>query len=359
MHLGVNARTFCVDQPDGATQASMQIASALAADPDVDVRYFGSARMPDRFRRRGTTTGFPVRSQAYGVLWERSVLPLLARRADLDVLLCPTANAPPFASDRYSVVTYVHDVNAQKNMAGRAQSWYRRATVPRTVAISDALVTVSEFSKREIVDQFDVEPADVSVVYNGLDEVYHEDSPGRPVDVPDRYVLYVGAMNPRKNVDGLVRAFTEFRRRAPESYDLVLVGPANKRIYRSLDLPDDDHVHAPGFLAIEELKYVYRNADLFCFPSLYEGFGLPPLEAMACGTPVVAANATSLPELLGDAAELVDPRDTDAIVEGMLAVVTDEAYRRRLVDRGRDRAGEFTWRRAAAELKEVIDGVVE
>ncbi len=359
MNLGVNARTFCVDHPDGETQASMDVAAHVAEDPEFDVEYFGSARMPASFLEDASTTGFPIRSQIYGVLWERTVLPLLARRADIDVLLCPTANAPITRPDRYEVVTYVHDVNAHRGMSGRLQRWYRKTTVPRTVAISDRIVTVSEFSKREIVDRFDIDPDEVSVVYNGINEIYRDESPGTPVDVPDRYVLYVGAMNPRKNVGGLVEAFHEFRRQADQDYDLVLVGPGNKLIYESFDLPTDDDVHTPGFLSRQELKYVYQHAELFCFPSLYEGFGLPPMEALACGTPVVASNVASLPELLGDAAELVDPTDTAAIVDGMLAVTGDEAYRSKLVERGRDRAATFSWPRAARDLKRVLRDVVE
>ncbi len=358
MRVGVNARTFSDAQPDGETQASMHVASTLATDPAVDVEYFGSTEMPERFRRAGRTTAYPVGSQVYGVVWERTVLPVLARRADLDVLLCPTANAPLTASDRYDVVTYVHDVNAQKGMAGRLQRWYRQATVPRTVSVSDRIVTVSEFSRREILAEFDVDPSAVSVVYNGIDEIFHRSSPGTPVDVPDRYVLYVGAMNPRKNVGGLLDAFAEFRRRAGEEYDLVVVGPENKFIYESFDVPDEEYVHTPGFLSRRELKYVYRQADLFCFPSLYEGFGLPPMEALACGTPVVASDVAALPELLGDAAELVDPTDPGAIAAGMVTVLTDDAYRSTLVDRGLDRAGEFTWDRAAANLKRILRDVV-
>lgn len=359
MHLGVNARTFCVKQPGGATQASMHIASTLAADPEVDVRYFGSSRMPARFHTSATTTGYPIRSQAYGIIWERTILPVLASRTDIDVLLCPTANAPLWSGGDFATVSYIHDINAEKNMAGRRQRQYRKMTVPRTIDVSDKLLTVSEFSKREIVAHFDITADDVSVIYNGLDDIYHQDSPGTPIDVPERYVLYVGAMNPRKNVNGLMTAFSEFRRRVSDEYDLVLVGPDNKSIYRSLDIPPDDHVHSLGYLPRDQLKYVYQTADVFCFPSLYEGFGLPPLEAMACGTPVVASNTTSLPELLGDDAELVDPHDTTAIVDGLLAVTEDEAYRTELIEGGRRRAREFTWQRAACELKATLQSLVE
>lgn len=358
MHLGVNARTFCIDQPDGATQASMKLASTLAADSGIEVTYFGSNRLPAAFRTNARTTGYPIRSQIYGVCWERTVLPFLARSANIDVLLCPTANAPFFESGDFAIATFIHDVNAQKDMAGRLQRLYRKVTVPRTVSVSDVLLTVSEFSKTEICQQFDVDPEEVSVVYNGIDDVFHDDSPGDPVDLPDRYVLYVGAMNPRKNVDGLVTAFAEFNQRVAEEYHLVLVGPKNKLIYESLDVPADDNVHTPGFLSIEELKYAYRNAALFCFPSFYEGFGLPPLEAMACGTPVVASETTALPEILGDAAELVDPRRTEAIVNGMLAVTEDSEYRSALIERGRARASEFTWHRAADDLKAVLESAV-
>jgi len=230
--------------------------------------------------------------------------------------------------------------------------------VPRTAAVADALVTVSEFSKGEIVRLLGVDADKVHVAYNAIDDVFHEPGDGEPFDLPDSYVLYVGAMNPRKNVERLVEAFRRIEG-APETPDkLVLIGPERKAIFKALKIEDSPSVVTPGFVTREELKYAYTHAELFAFPSLYEGFGLPPLEAMTCGTPVVAGDSGALPEMLGDAAEFVDPMDVEDIADGMRRILKDGTASERLVQRGQKRAADYSWERTADSVQYVIDTCV-
>lgn len=355
MKVGVNARTFCVEEPDGAVQSARQLTLHLSKKSDIELVLYGSNHLASLFPAETVvhTSGFVLNSPFYGVLWERTILPVLARSDGLDVLLCPNGNAP-FVPVGCPIVTYVHDVNARKGMSSNIHRIYRQAAVPLSVRNSERIITVSEFSKKEIVEQLSVKEADVSVVYNGVDEFYLQEGGSEPMDLPEQYVLYVGAMNPRKNVERLVRAFRMIEDDVP--HDLVLIGPQNKSEYQNMDIVLSSRVITPGFVPKEQLKYAYENADVFVYPSCYEGFGLPPLEAMACGTPVVASTSASLPEILGNLATLVDPLDTEAIAKA----IHESANRRSTVEercRLREHAADFTWERASEELWEVLSDV--
>ncbi|AWB27135.1 glycosyltransferase family 4 protein [Halococcoides cellulosivorans] len=316
MRIGVNARTFSVDEPGGSVQSMRKITRELIQRDDVSVVLYGNSCLSGEFPNATQvhSGGFFSNSPFFGVLWERTVLPMLVDADEIDVLLCPNGNAPPVGVG-VPIVTYVHDVNALKGMSSWVHQIYRRTMVPLGVRNSEAIVTVSEFSKGEIVDHLPVDPEDVHVVYNGVDEFFLQDGGSEPMDLPDDYFLYVGAMNPRKNVRRLVDAYTQIHDEIDQK--LVLIGPRNKSMFKTMDVEASENIITPGFVPRPQLKYAYENADAFLFPSLYEGFGLPPLEAMACGTPVIAANSSSLPEILDGHATFVDPYCTEDIEDAL------------------------------------------
>jgi len=353
MRIGINARTLSAENPGGAVQTVISLIEELATR-DVELVLFGHASMrrlvPDL---SVVDAGFVHRSQPYGVIWERTLLPSLARRHDVDVLFCPNGNGPLHRTS-FPVVMQIHDVNALKGYSSGIHQAYRRLAVPRGAKVADAIITVSEFSKQEILTHLGVDPRKVHVAYNGVDEFFLGPEEGTPVELPEPYILYVGAMNPRKNVGGLVEAFHLLKETTDLPQKLVLVGPENDLIFKRVEIHDLSDVVTPGYVTREELKYAYTHADLFAFPSLYEGFGLPPLEAMACGTPVVAGDATSLPEVLGDAAEFVDPENVSAVAGGMEKVIGDQEYAEELVRRGSEKAAEYTWERATDKVLEAI-----
>jgi len=355
MRVGVNARTFNVNEPDGAVQSARKLTRALGNRDDVELVLYGDAELATQFEcaESVNSTGFLSNSPFFGVVWERTVLPLVTNTADLDILLCPNGNSPPID---IPVITYIHDVNAQKKMSSGTHELYRRLLVPLGAKNSDAIVTVSEFSKREIQGHLPNSIPDIHVVYNGIDKVYRREGTGDKLDLPEKYLLYVGAMNPRKNVERLVKAFDSIRETIPHS--LVLIGPENKSMYKEMDISSlSDDLLLPGFVTEQELKYAYTNADGFVYPPLYEGFGLPPLEAMACGTPVVSSNRSSLPEILNGYAQLVDPTEVDAIADAILDVATMHTSSERRAEL-KNHARRFSWERAADELVDVMTNVV-
>jgi len=353
MRLGINARTLTDPEPGGAVQTVIRLIEEFATR-DVELILFGHSSIASHFPDLPVVDGGCLHeSQPFGVIWERTVLPFLARTYDVDVLFCPNGNAPLHRTS-YPVVMQIHDVNALKGYSSRIHQTYRRLAVPRGARVADAVLTVSEFSKREIVSHIGIDPAKIHVAYNGIDEEFHAPGDGTRFEIPDSCILYVGAMNPRKNVGGLVRAFHQLKQSTDIPHKLVLVGPENELIFQEVDIDDTTDVLTPGYLTQDELKYAYTHADLFAYPSLYEGFGLPPLEAMACGTPVVAGDAASLPEVLGDAAEFVDPHDVDAIADGMARVLDDEERAAELVRRGHQKAAEYTWEGTADDVLNVL-----
>jgi len=358
MKIGINARTLSASEPGGAVQTVIRLTEELSTR-DVELVLFGHPSIASKFPDIPVVSRWCVHdSQPYGVVWERTVLPVLARRHDIDVLFCPNGNGPLHRTS-FPVVMQIHDVNALKGYSSRIHQMYRRLAVPRGARVADAVLTVSEFSKREIVSHTGVDPAKVHVAYNGIDEEFRSPDAGTPFDLPDSYVLYVGAMNPRKNVGGLVRAFHRLKETTDLPHKLVLVGPENDLIFKNVEIDNTADIVTPGYLTRGQLKYAYTHADLFAYPSLYEGFGLPPLEAMACGIPVVAGDAASLPEVLGDAVEFVDPHDVGAIADGMSRVLRDDEYADELVRRGRERTAAYIWERTADDVLAVVRSCVD
>lgn len=230
--------------------------------------------------------------------------------------------------------------------------------IPRTLHNVDAIVTVSEASKRDILRYYPVVEDKVHVIHNGISPSFHprtidEVAAARAkYDLPERYILSVGALQQRKNLATLFRAYQHMLQRGT-AHHLVIVGKAAWKTddtFAALhDLGLEEHVSFTGYVADEDLPAIYTGADVFAFPSLYEGFGLPPLEAMACGTPVVVSKQSSLPEVVGDAGLLVDPCDAVGFTNAIEAVLTDSTLSSMLSDLGLKRASRFSWERAAVD----------
>ncbi|MFN3650200.1 MAG: glycosyltransferase family 4 protein [Armatimonadota bacterium] len=289
-------------------------------------------------------------------LWRRRV-----SLAHVQYLVPPVTHCP--------VVTTIHDIAFRRfpELFPLKHRLLLNALIPRSARHAAAVITGSEATRRDLLELYDLPPEQVFVTPYGVDPVY---SPGdreaaraavrRRLRIPVPYILAVGVLQPRKNLPRLVRAYNRIARHIP--HRLVLAGKegwAPDELREAVDEapPGKDPIFA-GYVADADLPDLYRGADLFAYPSLYEGFGLPPLEAMACGTPVLTSNTSSLPEVVGEAAITVDPRDTNAIADGMRRLLEQEPLRARLSAAGLRRAGEFDWRRTARETVRVYEEVL-
>jgi len=354
MNVIVNGRVFSVEQPSGAGQAGINLVRALQKTK-ISLTVYGHE--DSRFRLDGANvsdTCFPVNSQLYGLFWEQLILPKIIKRSCGDVYFCPTMNAP-IREINVPTVVQIHDIFRYIGNVSRLDKLRQRIRLPRMLSHADAIVTVSEFSKSEIVEHLGISPSKIDVVYNGIDPIFLDDSESEPVNLPDEYLLYVGGTNARKNISTLLQCYEILNKDYNIEHDLVMVGP-DPKLHHSypVDAINHENIYITGYISKPELKFVYENADVFLFPSLYEGFGMAPLEAMACETPVVASNAASLPEILRDSAILIDPSNERELAQSTLDLLRNENYRQEMIERGTKRASEFTWESVAEAAVEVF-----
>ncbi len=243
-----------------------------------------------------------------------------------------------------------------------ANRWYLTLMMPRFLRAAGAVVAVSECTRRDAVRLYGLEEARVRVIYPGVGPEFRPAHPGevatvrRRYGLPERLILYVGTIEPRKNLPTLLRAYSALRQRGCE-HRLVIVGREGWRsrgFWETLkELGLGGEVLTPGYVPDADLPALYSAAEALVFPSLYEGFGLPVLEAMACGVPVVCSAASSLPEVAGEAALLVSPADVGGLAAAIERLLDDPALRARLRAEGLARARRFTWEAAARATLEV------
>ena len=358
--------TSAVRQKAGIGRYTRNLVSALAdTDRSNDYTLFcagegpAPAQWPANFRVRETR----VSSRTLAIGWHRLHLPVTVERlsGETDIFHSPDYTLPPLRSAR-GVVT-IHDLSFLRvpECADPALRNYLIENVPRAVERARQILVDSNNTRQDVVELLHVSADRVSVIPAGVEPRFQ---PTRDLEelarvraryrLPELFVLFVGTIEPRKNLSRLITAYSDFRRQTGLPHQLVISGSKGwlyhdifEQVTRA-GLSED--ILFPGFVDDKDLPALYTLADLFVFPSLYEGFGLPPLEAMACGTPVVASDNSSLPEVLGQAALLVPAEDTTAIVDAMARVLGDANLRTRLADLGRAQAARFTWAGAARQL---------
>ena len=298
-------------------------------------------------------------------LAEQLRIPLALRREGVTLFHAPHYVLPPLVSCR-SVVT-IHDcihLMFPQYLPNRFALGYARASMAYATRRATRVLTVSESSKRDIIRFFGTSPDKIDVIPNAFNERFSVEPKEEDVarvreryQLQDAFVLYAGNVKPHKNLERLIEAFSLVRRRGLGNLKLVLIGDEISK-YAALRRAVHRHQLHPyvrfiGFMPEETLAVMYRLAGVFVFPSLYEGFGLPPLEAMASGTPVVTSNVSALPEVAGDAALLVDPYDPVAIADAIHDVLTNDSLRSLLCKKGRQRASQFSWEASARRVREI------
>ena len=319
-----------------------------------------------------------ARSWPYPV-WEQWVLPSWASKDRLDLLHCPSNTAPLKLDKRIKRVVTIHDlmymlpasvIPPVKTLRQRLGKIYRRSIVPRIAGSADTILTVSEFSKRNIMELLSTDASRIRVVYEGVDQDLDRTgdlmhlAPWLPKWEPRTgFIMALGAHDPRKNTEMVIQVYAHLRRGHGISEKLAVVGlPGWRsswfyRLARQLEVTDD--VFFAGFVPDEALFWFYRSARCFLYPSLYKGFGYPPLEAMACCTPVVTSNVASIPEVVGDAALLVEPTCPESIRDALLRVLRDESLRKTLIEQGPEQAAKFRWQTTVEQTLQVYQEVLE
>ena len=337
--IALNAR-FHSHRPTGMQRYALELSSRFGGHLDP--------LKPDR----------PLRGPS-GHLWEQLFLPSAVRGR----LLWSPNTTGPLAIEK-QVCTF-HDLiplDHPEWFNHRFAQWYQWL-LPRLAKRVRRIIAISEFTKQRIVDLLGVSPRKVAVIPNGVDARFsprleEEMEAARKVLGIGRapYLLCVGSLEPRKNLGRLLAAWHKAQTAAPDEMVLVVAGgSANLRVFESAEFGTvPPRVHFTGYVSDEFLPSLYSGAVALLYPSLYEGFGLPPLEAMACGTPVVTSRNTSMPEVVGGAALLVDPFDIDSIAAAILQVVSSASLRDTLSAKGLVQAARFTWESAARQTLAVL-----
>lgn len=339
-----------------------ELPAAAGRLPDDRFTMFTSARdVPADYRPPGweiATTPLPTAHPAARIAWEQALAPLELARRGVDVVHGP-GWAVPLASRTPSVVT-LHDLSFYlfPHLFGQFNRLYLGLIARLSCRRAAAVIAVSEATARDAERLLGVPRARLRVVHNGVAARFRPLPPDEVAafrlarGLPDRFILHLGTLEPRKNLATLIRAFARLRRERSVPHKLVLAGGRGwlyDELFRLVDsLGLRDEVLFTGFISGDEKPRWYNAAAVFSYPSLYEGFGLPPLEAMACGIPVVASDTSSLPEVVGDAGIMVPPRDEAALANALWVALSDEGRHAEMVARGRERAAALTWERAAA-----------
>ncbi len=370
--VGLNAHLLSLTETYRGAGINGYILHLLRELPSVTARFHFTAFLYDRRFLPPAGSPLEVRRSCWPttnpwlrILWEQTELAWASHRERLD-LLHGLAYATPLAAPCPTVVT-VHDLSfVRYPQTLRAPNrLYLRAMTRLSVRKAARVIAVSAYTRDELTRTWAVPREKIAVVPNGLDRAFHPTDAASVAEfrrrrgLPERFILSVGTLEPRKNQARLVQAYAAARRR---DVKLVLVGGKGwcyHEVFAQVERWGLSHdVLFPGFVPMEELPWWYRAAEIFVYPSLYEGFGLPVLEAMASGTPVVASAASSLPEVAGDAALLIDPYDVEAMTQAMVRLLDDEVLRAELAARGLRRAATYSWARTAAETAAVYQDVL-
>lgn len=305
--------------------------------------------------------------------FEQLYLPIAARREKLDVLHCTGNTTPVFSS--VPIVQTLHDVifmdpiPKTDSAYQRFGNYYRRVVVPIVSRKSDVIITVSEYEKKRIVERLRLAEDKIHVIHNGIATQFrkHEDKQVlqtfvRKYNLPETYILFIGNSAHRKNPERALEAYARYCNATGEA-SLALVTPGLSRDFVDQHLKSiqqehvQNRVHTPGYIDSEDLPLLYSCSSVFLFPSLSEGFGMPILEAMASGIPVVTSNISAMPEIAGQAARLVDPYDAEAMALALTQVLSNSSERAELVAKGLRRAEEFRWSKVAERTLEIYERV--
>jgi len=348
MKIAVDTSDLCTGRADGTTRYTRELAKRLPSLSDSEWIYFAPCGAPEKFDAKWLASPWPK-------YWTQSRLPWDLYREGPDTLFMPIQQIPFVRPKRMKTVAVVHDLAfhiypEQFTYKDWMLQHIFTAYVAREV---DQLIVVSQ-STADDVEKYYGRSEGVQVVHHGVDhEKFKPDANSQSL-VEGPYILYVGQIQPRKNLERLVEAFEKIREDDGD-LKLVIAGghgwlqkPILKRIEES---KARDHIKMLGHVPDEDLPRLYQQAEAFMLPSLYEGFGMPILEAMACGCPVVTSNVSSMPEVAGDAAILVDPKSVESMVSG----IRDARSRRtELHKAGIERAAHFTWDKTADVTAKIL-----
>jgi glycosyltransferase involved in cell wall biosynthesis len=312
------------------------------------------------------------------LLWEQLTLPKQAIKDGVDILHCTANTAPAFLDKNIKLIVTVHDVMYLKKRSLLAESKvmyqrlgrvYRSVVVSNTITNASKVISVSNYSKKDILHHFpNLKENFIETTYEAADSTFRLLETNTALEtvknnfgLDKNYLLTLGGTDPRKNTKLVIQAFANLKHQKKIDEKLVIVGISNwkkSQFYELVySLKLENEILFTGFVTQEALICLYNSASIFLYPSLYEGFGIPPLEAMACGTPVITSNTTSIPEVVGDAALQINPTSQEELEAAVHKLLFDHALRNDFIQRGLTRSKQFSWRRMAEETLAIYKSI--
>jgi glycosyltransferase involved in cell wall biosynthesis len=367
MRIGIDA-TALPPQPVGAGNYIIQLVRALAGlnceDDFVVIAQKMGARQIGVAERPGFKVSIvPDRNPAARLVWEQLVLPLMVRQLEISVFHSLHYTRPLWLPCK-SVVT-LHDMTFYlfPELHTRSKRFFFPLAIRASARLADALIADSESTRLDAIRLVNILPDKIHTALLGVDPSFRPiRDEGRLKDIqekfnlPKRFILYVGLVEPRKNLPGLIQAYRELVDQGTNHHLVVVgrIGWMSEGIFEMVEkLGLSERIRFTGYIPQEDLPWVYNLSDLFVYPTRYEGFGLPALEAMACGVPVITTNVSSMPEIIGDTGVLVEPHNATALADAITRTISNSQLMAELAVKGLERAKQFTWERTACETLRV------
>lgn len=305
-------------------------------------------------------------------LWEQVALPYALKKLDVDLLHCTSNTAPLWCP--VPLVLTLHDIIYLEPRAHRSSSWYqemgwhyRRFVVPRILSKCNRILTVSNFERKRIMDTLRLPSEQVQTVYNGYNPRFRplqkEETRATKHYMPhDDFLFFLGNTDPKKNTRGVLHAYASYLERSGVQRPLLIADLKEEYLDTLLKAEHLEHIRhnifCPGYIRNEDLPSIYNSAFAFLYPSLRESFGIPMIEAMACGTPAIVSNTSAMPEVAGDGALLVDPFKPETITDALIKLESDDTYRKELTAYGLKQAQRYSWKATAEAWIKVYEDVL-
>lgn len=370
MKIGIDARAAIWYRGTGIGTYTYQLIKNIhEIDKSNEYRYFWPG---DEYANLdlGSDMIFNSIEKSKERFWEEIHIPNCLENEKIDVYLVPQNGIGIPVQKKCPLIVTIHDLipYVYPETVGKGYLKVFLEEMPRIIEESDKIITVSKCSKADIQRIFKVPDEKIVITYEAAEPIYKPMDKNLAKDyIKDNYglngkfILYLGGFSPRKNLKGLINAFYEIHKDIPEDYKLVFPGKQS-RDYKDMKILGEalkisKRILFPGFVPVEDLPYLYNASELFVYPSFYEGFGLPPLEAMACGVPTITSNTSSIPEVVGKSALLFNPFNNIELAEQMFKLITNESLAQEYSKKGLARSKKFTWKKTALETISVFESL--
>lgn len=372
MKIGIEAQRIFRKKKHGMDMVALELIRNLQSiDNDNEYLIFVKPDVDDTVIKETTNFKIVKLNGGFYPLWEQFSLPRAAKRTGCQLLHCTSNTAPIFTS--IPLVVTLHDIiymesSYFKILKGTGTLYqkfgnlYRKMFVPKIVRKSKKIITVSHFEKNRIGQFFGIGGDDrLTAVYNGVSEHFKPITDNTELQrvktkyhLPERYFFFLGNTDPKKNTKGTLKAYSDFIRQTGADHKLVMLDYDLSELEKLLDEIGDkaliDRIVLTGYVVNTDLPAIYSLCDVFLYPSLRESFGIPMLEAMSCGVPVITSDTSSMPEIAGDAAMIIDPFKPEQITDALIQITNNQSLKKQLIERGLQQSAKFSWKAMAMDV---------